>query len=57
LETNRNAAKEMKGDYYGMALLRLVQLKSVSGQDISIPRKDLGSGLRYALGGTLFGVG
>jgi len=34
-----------------------LRIKSASGELISIPRKDLGSGIRYAAGGTIFGLG
>lgn len=39
------------------ALIKLFELKSISGEKISIPAKHLGSGIRYAAGGTLFGLG
>jgi len=32
-------------------------LRSASGETISIPKKELGSGVRYAAGGTIFGLG
>ena len=40
-----------------VALIKKLQLRSVSGEIITIPRKDLGSGIRYAFGGTIFGLG
>ena len=40
-----------------VALIKLFELKSISGEKISIPAKHLGSGIRYAAGGTLFGLG
>jgi hypothetical protein len=40
-----------------IAVIKRTQLKSVSGERISIPRKELGSGIRYAVGGTIFGLG
>jgi hypothetical protein len=38
-------------------LIKRVKLKSVSGEIIAIPRKELGSGVRYAVGGAIFGLG
>jgi uncharacterized membrane protein YedE/YeeE len=32
-------------------------LKSISGETISLPAKQMGSGIRYAAGGAIFGVG
>jgi len=40
-----------------VALIKWLRLKSVSGEIITIPRKQLGSGIRYAVGGTIFGLG
>ena len=40
-----------------LALIKWAGLKSVSGESISIPSMPLGSGIRYAVGGTLFGLG
>jgi uncharacterized membrane protein YedE/YeeE len=40
-----------------VALIKRSRLKSVSGESISIKRKPLGSGIRYAVGGTIFGLG
>ncbi len=38
-------------------LLRAVGLKTVSGADFHVPRKELGRGTRYWAGGTVFGLG
>jgi uncharacterized membrane protein YedE/YeeE len=40
-----------------LALLRRLGARSVSGDVIAVPSKRLGSGIRYAAGGTIFGVG
>ena len=40
-----------------VALIKRVKLKAISGEIIAIPRKELGSGMRYAAGGTIFGLG
>ena len=40
-----------------VALIRWAGLKSVSGESIAIPPKSLGSGIRYAAGVTIFGLG
>jgi hypothetical protein len=40
-----------------VALIKRVKLKAISGEIIAIPRKELGSGVRYAAGGTIFGLG
>lgn len=40
-----------------VALIKLLQLRSVSGEIIAIPKKQLGRGIRYAAGGTIFGLG
>jgi uncharacterized membrane protein YedE/YeeE len=40
-----------------VALIKRLQLRSISGEIIAIPRKELGSGIRYAVGGTIFGLG
>jgi uncharacterized protein len=37
--------------------LKKFHLKSATGEPIVIPPKQLGHGVRYALGGTIFGVG
>ncbi len=40
-----------------VASIRRLGLKSLSGEPIHIPPKTLGSGMRYAAGGTIFGLG
>jgi uncharacterized membrane protein YedE/YeeE len=40
-----------------LALLKRLNLKSISGEAISVSPKSLGSGIRYAAGGTIFGLG
>ena len=40
-----------------LALIRRAGLKTVGGQAIVVPTKDLGAGHRYWIGGTLFGLG
>ena len=40
-----------------VALIKRTGLKPVSGESIAIPRKPLGSGIRYAAGGAIFGLG
>jgi uncharacterized membrane protein YedE/YeeE len=40
-----------------VALIKRAGLKAASGERISIPRKELGSGIRYAAGGAIFGLG
>ncbi len=40
-----------------VAIIQRARLRSASGQLISIPDKVLGNGMRYALGGTIFGLG
>jgi len=40
-----------------VALIKRVKLKAISGEIIAIPSKELGSGVRYAVGGTIFGLG
>jgi hypothetical protein len=40
-----------------VALIKRAGLKSATGETIAIPRKVLGSGIRYAAGGTIFGLG
>jgi uncharacterized protein len=40
-----------------VALIKRRGLKTLSGQQITIPPKKLGLGVRYALGGTIFGLG
>lgn len=38
-------------------LLRAAGVKTVSGADFHVPRKELGRGTRYWAGGTVFGIG
>jgi hypothetical protein len=40
-----------------VALIKRAGLTSASGEKIEIPRKKLGSGIRYAAGGAIFGLG
>lgn len=40
-----------------LALIKRLQPVSMSGEAISIPSKDLGHGVSYAVGGTIFGLG
>jgi uncharacterized protein len=40
-----------------LALIKRSGIKSAAGERISIPTKPLGSGIRYAAGGTIFGLG
>jgi len=40
-----------------IALIKKFALKSASGESIAIPKKDMGRGVRYAVGGTIFGLG
>ncbi len=40
-----------------LALIKRSGLKSIAGDRISIPSRPLGSGIQYALGGTIFGLG
>ena len=40
-----------------VALIKVAKLRAISGETIAIPRKQLGSGVRYAAGGTIFGLG
>ena len=41
----------------GLQLIRRAELKSLDGQVITIPRKEMRNGTRYWLGGLLFGLG
>src|SRR6185295_2792000 len=41
----------------GLAWIRRRQAKAASGEPIVIPPKQLGRGVRYVVGGTLFGLG
>jgi uncharacterized protein len=40
-----------------VAFIKKVGLKTISGEPITIPPKNLGHGVRYAVGGTIFGLG
>jgi uncharacterized membrane protein YedE/YeeE len=40
-----------------VAFLRKLGLTTISGAPITIPPKNLGRGVRYAVGGTVFGLG
>jgi uncharacterized protein len=40
-----------------VALIKKLGLKTISGELITIPPKNLGHGVRYAVGGTIFGLG
>jgi uncharacterized membrane protein YedE/YeeE len=40
-----------------VALIKRLELKTISSEPIKIPPKILGHGVRYAVGGTIFGLG
>jgi len=40
-----------------VALIKRLGLETAFGEPIAIPPKSLGHGVRYAVGGTLFGLG
>jgi len=40
-----------------IALIRKLGVKTISGEPITIPPKSMGLGVRYAMGGTIFGFG
>ena len=40
-----------------VALIKRLGLKTISGEPIAIQPKSLGLGVRYAVGGTIFGLG
>jgi uncharacterized protein len=40
-----------------LAVIKRLGLKSASGEIISVPPKQLGHGIRYVVGGTVFGLG
>lgn len=40
-----------------VALIKRLRMKSLSGEPITIPPKTMGRGIRYAVGGTIFGLG
>ena len=41
----------------GVAFIKRLGLTTISGEPITIPPKALGFGIRYAAGGTIFGLG
>ena len=40
-----------------LALIRRLGMRTLAGESIVVPPKTLGTGVRYAAGGTLFGLG
>ena len=40
-----------------LALIKKLRIGAASGQPIDVPRKQLGSGIQYAAGGAIFGLG
>jgi len=40
-----------------VAVIKKLRLKTLSGEPITIPPKNLGLGVRYTVGGTIFGLG
>jgi uncharacterized membrane protein YedE/YeeE len=40
-----------------IALIKKLGAKTISGEPIAIPPKSMGMGVRYAAGGTIFGLG
>jgi hypothetical protein len=40
-----------------VAFIKRLRLKTASGEPITIPPKQLGHGVRYLVGGTIFGLG
>jgi uncharacterized protein len=40
-----------------LAVIKKAHLRTISGEPIAIPPKAMGSGIRYAAGGTIFGLG
>jgi uncharacterized protein len=40
-----------------IALIKRLGLRTIAGEPITIPPKSLGLGVRYAAGGTIFGLG
>lgn len=40
-----------------VAIIKRSNAKAITGEPITIPPKTLGNGMRYALGGTIFGLG
>jgi len=41
----------------GIALIKRYHLKTLGGEPVAIPRKAIGRGYRYWVGGSLFGIG
>ena len=41
----------------GALLLKTLDVRGADGMPIALPPKEMGTGVRYAVGGTLFGVG
>ena len=42
---------------FSLQVIKRLGLKSLDGTPIALPPKDLGKGIRYAVGGTIFGLG
>jgi uncharacterized membrane protein YedE/YeeE len=40
-----------------IAIIKRLGVKTISGEPITIPPKTMGMGVRYAVGGTIFGLG
>jgi uncharacterized membrane protein YedE/YeeE len=40
-----------------LLILKRLKIGALTGEEISIPPKAMGSGIRYLLGGTIFGIG
>jgi len=40
-----------------LAVIKKMGVKTISGEPITIPPKSMGLGVRYAVGGTIFGLG
>lgn len=40
-----------------VAIIKRYKLKTIAGEPIAIPPKSMGLGVRYAVGGTIFGLG
>lgn len=40
-----------------MAIIRKLELRTVTGEPITIPEKEMGRGYRYGIGGGMFGLG
>ena len=41
----------------GLALIRHLDLRTINGDLITVPPKQLGNGIRYIAGGSIFGLG